>query len=143
MPSGFFILMRHFLRVDNVLLKMNDTRYHFETENDYILKEYTVREAKYDELKNVSAFQCFWKIQIAYFFYRFLYRFSQYQTKSKNIFQSKWNNCLNYFLSKLRLTINIKFYFVKQLAFNCWQNKINTIFKVHKLFIFHKLHSYK
>lgn len=53
MPSGFFILLRYFLRVDNVMLKMNDTRYHFEIENDYILKEYTSRGANVEELKNV------------------------------------------------------------------------------------------
>uniref|UniRef100_A0A1B0APQ4 TIP41-like protein n=1 Tax=Glossina palpalis gambiensis TaxID=67801 RepID=A0A1B0APQ4_9MUSC len=53
MPSGFFILLRHFLRVDNVLLKMHDTRFHYEIENDYVFKEYTKREATYDELKKV------------------------------------------------------------------------------------------
>ncbi|XP_036222129.2 TIP41-like protein isoform X1 [Bactrocera oleae] len=55
MPSGFFILLRHFLRVDNVLLKIHDTRFHYEIENNYIFKEYTKREATYSELKNVSA----------------------------------------------------------------------------------------
>lgn len=57
MPSGFFVLLRYFLRVDNVMLKMNDTRLHYEIENDFILKEYTAREAKYDELKSVSVKQ--------------------------------------------------------------------------------------
>lgn len=32
---------------------MNDTRYHYETGNDFILKEYTSRGAKYDKLKHV------------------------------------------------------------------------------------------
>lgn len=54
MPSGFFILSRHFLRVDNVMLKIHDTRYHYEIENDYIFKEFTKRDATYEELKNVS-----------------------------------------------------------------------------------------
>ncbi|XP_055370996.1 TIP41-like protein isoform X1 [Condylostylus longicornis] len=53
MPSGFFVLLRYFLRVDNVMIKMNDTRFHYEIENDFILKEYTSREAKIEELKNV------------------------------------------------------------------------------------------
>ncbi|XP_075155785.1 TIP41-like protein isoform X2 [Haematobia irritans] len=53
MPSGFFVLLRHFLRVDNVLLKIHDTRYHFEVGNDYIFKEYTKRAATYEELKKV------------------------------------------------------------------------------------------
>lgn len=54
MPSGFFILLRHFLRVDNVLLKIHDTRFHYEIENNYIFKEFTQRGATYAELKNVS-----------------------------------------------------------------------------------------
>lgn len=54
MPSGFFILLRHFLRVDNVLLKIHDTRFHFEIENNFIFKEFTKRSATYEELKNVS-----------------------------------------------------------------------------------------
>lgn len=54
MPSGFFILCRHFVRVDNVKVKINDTRYHFEIENDYILREFTAKEAKADELKIVT-----------------------------------------------------------------------------------------
>lgn len=53
MPSGFFVLLRFFLRVDNVMIKMNDTRYHYEIENDYILREYTSRDAKVEELKTV------------------------------------------------------------------------------------------
>ncbi len=53
MPSGFYILLRFFLRVDNVMIRMNETRYHFENGNDYILKEYTSREATYDQLKKV------------------------------------------------------------------------------------------
>lgn len=54
MPSGFFILLRYFLRVDNVLVKLNDTRYYFETGVDYILKENTDREGKVKEdLKHV------------------------------------------------------------------------------------------
>lgn len=53
MPSGFFILLRNFVRVDNVMLKINDTRYYYETGNDYMLKEYMLREAQYDQLKHV------------------------------------------------------------------------------------------
>jgi type 2A phosphatase activator TIP41 len=51
MPSGFYILLRFFLRVDNVLIKMNETRYHFETGKNFILKEYTSRESTYQHLK--------------------------------------------------------------------------------------------
>ena len=55
MPSGFFILLRFFLRVDNVLIRINDTRFHYEIENNYVLKEYTSKEATVEHLnsKNV------------------------------------------------------------------------------------------
>lgn len=53
MPSGFFILLCYFLRVDGVLIRMNGTRYHFEVGNDYILKEFTSREAKFENIKHV------------------------------------------------------------------------------------------
>lgn len=53
MPSGFFILHRFFMRLDNVMIRMNDTRYHYEIENDFIIKEYTSREAKVEELDRV------------------------------------------------------------------------------------------
>lgn len=49
MPSGFFVLLRYFLRVDNVMVKLNDTRYYFEHGTDYILKENTDREGKTKE----------------------------------------------------------------------------------------------
>lgn len=53
MPSGFFILLRYFLRIDNVLVRINDTRFHYEIENPYILKEFTSKEARVEQLKHV------------------------------------------------------------------------------------------
>lgn len=53
MPSGLFILLSYFLRVDGVLIRMNGTRFHYESGNDYILKEFTSREAKFENLKHV------------------------------------------------------------------------------------------
>lgn len=53
MPSGFFILLRFFLRVDDVLIRINDTRFHYEIDNDYILKEYTSKEATVQKLQHV------------------------------------------------------------------------------------------
>lgn len=54
MPSGFYILLRFFMRVDNVMIRMNEARYHYETGKDFILKEFTSREATYDGIKHVS-----------------------------------------------------------------------------------------
>ncbi|KAL5278848.1 TIPRL family protein [Megaselia abdita] len=51
MPSGFYVLLRFFLRVDNVLIRMNDSRFHFEVENNYIMKEFTSRECDIEYLK--------------------------------------------------------------------------------------------
>ncbi|GAB6032536.1 hypothetical protein CHUAL_011429 [Chamberlinius hualienensis] len=53
MPSGFFILQRFYLRIDNVLLRIHDTRLYYETSTNYILREYTTRESKYSELGNL------------------------------------------------------------------------------------------
>lgn len=54
MPSGFFILLTYFLRVDGVLIRMNGTRFHYEKGNNFILKEYTSREAKFESIKHVN-----------------------------------------------------------------------------------------
>lgn len=51
MPSGFFVLLRFYLRVDDVLIRINDTRLYFEKDNQFILREYTSRESKTKELK--------------------------------------------------------------------------------------------
>lgn len=53
MPSGFYVLLRFFLRVDDVIIRMNETRFHYETGNDYILKEYTSRESEYSKMKHI------------------------------------------------------------------------------------------
>ncbi|CAF1185156.1 unnamed protein product [Rotaria sordida] len=52
MPSGFFILLRFFMRVDGVIIRCFDTRYHYEIENNYILREYIERESPVSLLKS-------------------------------------------------------------------------------------------
>nr|CAG4650230.1 EOG090X07SL [Sida crystallina] len=51
MPSGFFVLLRFYLRVDDVLIRINDTRLYYETSNSYMLREYTSRESRTKDLK--------------------------------------------------------------------------------------------
>lgn len=51
MPSGFFVLLRYYLRVDDVLIRINDTRLYYEKENGYILREFTSKESKAKDLK--------------------------------------------------------------------------------------------
>ncbi|XP_030601612.1 TIP41-like protein [Archocentrus centrarchus] len=55
MPTSFFLLMRFFLRVDGVLIRINDTRLYHEAGKVYMLREFSTRESKIAELKNVPA----------------------------------------------------------------------------------------
>ncbi|XP_038128034.1 TIP41-like protein isoform X1 [Cyprinodon tularosa] len=53
MPSSFFLLQRFFLRVDGVMIRINDTRLYYEDGRDYMLREFSTRENTIAELKNV------------------------------------------------------------------------------------------
>uniref|UniRef100_A0A3B5M1K5 TIP41-like protein n=1 Tax=Xiphophorus couchianus TaxID=32473 RepID=A0A3B5M1K5_9TELE len=55
MPSSFFLLQRFFLRVDGVLIRINDTRVYYEDGKDYMLREFSTRENTITELKNIPA----------------------------------------------------------------------------------------
>lgn len=52
MPTGFFLLLRYFLRIDGVLIRCFDTRYHFEIEKNFILREFSRRESPISKLKS-------------------------------------------------------------------------------------------
>ncbi|XKL66934.1 hypothetical protein PGB90_010354 [Kerria lacca] len=56
MPSGYFLLCRFFLRVDGVLIRIIDTRIHYEIENTFLLRERSLREAKFSEIQHATAF---------------------------------------------------------------------------------------
>jgi len=51
MPTSFFLLLRYYLRVDNVLIRINDTRMYHEFDKEYLIREYSTRESKISELK--------------------------------------------------------------------------------------------
>lgn len=51
MPTSFFILLRYFLRIDNVMLRIKDTRIYHEFEHNYLLREFTTREAKVQDIR--------------------------------------------------------------------------------------------
>lgn len=55
MPTSFFVLMRFFLRVDGVLIRINDTRLYHEAGKNFMLREFSMKESKVDELKDVPA----------------------------------------------------------------------------------------
>lgn len=74
MPSGFYILQRFFLRVDEVLFRMNDTRVYHEFGTDYLQLEYSSREEHYNKIRTVSIeiLLIFYKIKI-YFNHSLIY----------------------------------------------------------------------
>jgi len=47
MPTCFFILLRFWLRIDNVLFRINDTRIFHDFTKDYMLREYQSKEATF------------------------------------------------------------------------------------------------
>ncbi|KAG2199571.1 hypothetical protein INT47_012171 [Mucor saturninus] len=51
MPTCFLVLQRFFLRVDDVLFRLNDTRLYHEFGNDYFVREYTSKEAHYNVIR--------------------------------------------------------------------------------------------
>lgn len=53
MPKSLFILARFYLRIDGVLARINDTRIYHELNRNYLLREYTNREAKLSSLNNL------------------------------------------------------------------------------------------
>lgn len=50
MPKCFLILCRYWLRVDNVIIRINDTRIYHEFGKDHILRHYQEQETKWNEL---------------------------------------------------------------------------------------------
>lgn len=50
MPDSFFILLRFFLRVDNMVVKIIDTRIYFEENTNHLLREQMTKEKKIKDL---------------------------------------------------------------------------------------------
>ncbi|XP_013774848.1 TIP41-like protein [Limulus polyphemus] len=55
MQGSFFLLLRFFLRVDNILVRINDTRVYHEESKNYLLREYVSRESQISDLKIPSS----------------------------------------------------------------------------------------
>lgn len=51
MPSYWYVLLRHFLRIDDVLVKAYETRMFHLLNTDYVLREFSIKEAKASDLK--------------------------------------------------------------------------------------------
>jgi len=50
MQGGFFLLLRFFLRVDGVLVRISDTRIYHKAGTSYMLREYSSKERKVEDL---------------------------------------------------------------------------------------------
>jgi len=51
METCFFVLLRYFLRIDNVFVRFYDTRYYHEFGKDFVVRERTINEANIPDLK--------------------------------------------------------------------------------------------
>ncbi|XGW28289.1 hypothetical protein V3C99_008247 [Haemonchus contortus] len=54
MPGFFFALMRFYLRIDRVLVRVCDTRLVGDNEKDYFIREWSLREAKVADLEHLA-----------------------------------------------------------------------------------------
>ncbi|KAI8826880.1 TIP41-like family-domain-containing protein [Fimicolochytrium jonesii] len=54
MPSCFLVLQRFFLRVDDVLFRINDTRVYHEFGTSHLVREYSSREEEYATIREVK-----------------------------------------------------------------------------------------
>ncbi|CAM0141466.1 Tap42 interacting protein [Umbelopsis sp. WA50703] len=52
MPSCFFLLLRFFLRVDDVLFRVNDTRIYHQFGTNHIIREYSSKEEHYNAVRS-------------------------------------------------------------------------------------------
>ena len=53
MPARLLLLCRFFMRLDNVLFRIRDTRVYVDFENGQVLREYVAREEKYEAVRLV------------------------------------------------------------------------------------------
>lgn len=57
------LLCRLFMRLDNVIVRIRDTRVYVDFKNESVIREYTVKEASFAEVKRVSALAFFFFFQ--------------------------------------------------------------------------------
>ncbi|KFD50546.1 hypothetical protein M513_08614, partial [Trichuris suis] len=54
MPSGFFVLLRLYLRIDKVVVRVLECRLHWRFANNYGLREYTLKEKSFRDLNGTE-----------------------------------------------------------------------------------------
>uniref|UniRef100_A0A158PK15 TIP41-like protein n=1 Tax=Angiostrongylus costaricensis TaxID=334426 RepID=A0A158PK15_ANGCS len=55
MPGFFFVLMRFYLRIDRVIVRVCDTRVVGDNDKDYVIREWSLREAKVADLDHLPS----------------------------------------------------------------------------------------
>lgn len=55
MPQRMLLLCRFFMRLDNVLIRMRDTRVYVDFDRGEVIREHQAREAQYEEVRQVIA----------------------------------------------------------------------------------------
>lgn len=81
MPSCFLVLQRFFLRIDNVMFRVNDTRLYHEFDKPFLIREYSNRELSYDDVKSVKHINMlYYFASYLLFFFRNLSRAREFHT---------------------------------------------------------------
>lgn len=55
MPSRLLLLTRFFMRLDNVLVRLRDTRIYVDFDTGEVIREYLSKEAEYEKVREVCA----------------------------------------------------------------------------------------
>lgn len=50
MPSGFYCLAQYWMRLDHVVIRLYETRLHHVFGSNFIIREYSMKESKFEEL---------------------------------------------------------------------------------------------
>lgn len=54
MPSRLLLLSRFFMRLDNVLIRLRDTRVYVDLDTGEVIRQYLAKEEQYDKVREVS-----------------------------------------------------------------------------------------
>ena len=59
MPSRLLLLSRFFMRLDNVLLRLRDTRVYVDFDTGEVIRQYLSKEEQYDKIREVCCYRNF------------------------------------------------------------------------------------
>ena len=54
MPSRLLLLARFFMRLDNVVIRLRDTRVYVDFDTGEVIREYLAKEEQYENVRQVS-----------------------------------------------------------------------------------------